>query len=82
MLAEVLKFPAYKDRCLGRNDFQFRHELALVRFAPNADGLTEQCFSQRLAAESIRMPCNPSLATGFQSGNNGGTRDRHPKGIP
>ena len=38
MLTEVVEFPAYKSRHLGQNDLQFRHEIALVRFAPNADG--------------------------------------------
>ena len=37
MLAEVQEYPAYKTKCLGRNDFHFQHDVALVRFAPNAD---------------------------------------------
>ena len=44
--------------------------------------LPNSVCSQRPAEESIRTPCDPSLATGFQSGNTGDTRDGHPKEIP
>ena len=41
MLAEALRWPAYKSRHLGRNDLQLQDEIALVRFAPNADGSSD-----------------------------------------
>ena len=38
--------------------------------------------SQRLAEVSIRIPCNPSLAADFQSGNTGDKKMDIPKRFP